>query len=108
MSPPRAAHADQSEFSPEADLLKVLAHPLRLRIVQTLVPRELTVKQIWTRLDISQAVASQQLAILKGRGVVSCRRERNTMVYHLESPIVRKMMAIFSEARRMRLVKPAE
>ena len=58
-----------------ADILKALAHPARLRIVAVLCDRKETVIGIAERLDIKQAIVSQQLRILRMSGLVAATRE---------------------------------
>lgn len=64
-----------------AEVLKVLGHPVRLQIVQTLMTRESCVKNLWNCLDLSQATVSQHLSVLKGKGIVDSVREGVTMRY---------------------------
>ncbi|MBW1646368.1 MAG: winged helix-turn-helix transcriptional regulator [Deltaproteobacteria bacterium] len=70
-----------------AEILKVLGHPIRLRIVQTLMTQESCVKNLWSCLDLPQATVSQHLAVLKGKGVVNSEREGVVMRYWVEDEI---------------------
>ncbi len=64
-----------------AEVLKVLGHPVRLQIVQTLLTRESCVKNLWSCLELSQATVSQHLSVLKGKGIVDSSREGVSMRY---------------------------
>lgn len=64
-----------------AEVLKVLGHPVRLQIVQTLLTKESCVKNLWSCLELSQATVSQHLSVLKGKGVVDSAREGVAMRY---------------------------
>ena len=66
-----------------AAVLKTIGHPQRLRIVECLEEGELSVKELQSELDLPQAIVSQQLAILKGRGVVTSRRDGALVYYSL-------------------------
>lgn len=70
-----------------AGILKVLGHPIRLRIVQTLLTEESCVKDIWSCLDLPQATVSQHLSILKGKGIVDSAREGVSMRYWVSDEI---------------------
>lgn len=73
---------DKLEFA--AEMLKAIAHPLRIAIVGLLQDGErLTVTEIFSRLDIEQAVASHHLRILKDRGVLNSLREGKNIYYSL-------------------------
>jgi len=63
------------------ETLKAVAHPLRLRIVEALESGELCVAEIVKVIGASQALTSQQLGILRSRGILSARRQRNRVYY---------------------------
>lgn len=65
-------------------MLKALANPQRLRVLCLLVGEELSVGQINEALpDLSQSALSQHLAKLREEGLVSTRRESQTIWYAL-------------------------
>ena len=70
----------------DAELLKALAHATRLAILDALVGREFSVGQLEAASGVSQPVLSQQLAILRGVGLVSTRRAAKQIFYRLHSP----------------------
>ncbi len=66
-----------------AQLLKALANENRLLILCTLSEAELSVGQLNERMDLSQSALSQHLAVLRRDGLVSTRREAQTIYYSL-------------------------
>ena len=70
----------------------VLAHPLRIQILEELQDKELTVSELQERLDTQQALLSQHLAVLRSNKVVAERREGRHVHYHLRHPEVAKMI----------------
>ena len=66
-----------------ARICKAIADPKRLLIINELRDRELSVGELCEALDLSQSNASQHLAILRERGVVSARRQGTSMIYSL-------------------------
>lgn len=67
---------EERDFAKEAELLKVLGHPVRLKIVAGLLEKaECCVKDIWECLEMPQATVSQHLTLLKHKGVVESYRE---------------------------------
>jgi DNA-binding transcriptional ArsR family regulator len=66
-----------------AKTLRVLAHPDRLRIVEELRPRKLSVGEITGALKLPQAIASKHLALLKNAGVVTSETDCNFRYYSL-------------------------
>lgn len=76
--------AMQERAEEASRLLKTLANAQRLRVLCLLVEQEMTVGQINDELpDLSQSALSQHLARLREEGVVSTRRESQTIWYRL-------------------------
>jgi ArsR family transcriptional regulator len=73
-------------FEEEADLLKSLGHPTRLKILQLLQEEEQCVKNIWERLGLNQANVSQHLAMMKHKGILAAVRKGGTMCYSIKDP----------------------
>ena len=68
-----------------AEVLKAVAHPIRLQIVELLQHGELPVGDIANRLSIPQSVASQQLGLMKSRQVLQSRREGSKIFYSIKN-----------------------
>ena len=80
------ASADPKAVQKTADTLKAVGHPLRLRIIEYLEAyNELSVGQLQELLKIGQSAVSQQLALLKNKGIVRSRREGTMMFYAIEN-----------------------
>lgn len=69
-----------------AAICKTFASPWRLRIVETLGDRELTVSDLVESLGISKSNVSQHLGIMREKGVVEFRRDGGRMFYRLSNP----------------------
>jgi len=70
-------------FDREAEILKVLGHPVRLKIVAGLMSQSCNVKKIWECLDLPQATVSQHLALLKNKGIIVGRRDGVEVYYQV-------------------------
>lgn len=66
--------ADPGKAAQVADVLKALAHPLRIRIVAILCEGEENVSRLAERLGTGQAIVSQQLRILRSHRLVEASR----------------------------------
>jgi DNA-binding transcriptional ArsR family regulator len=66
-----------------AEIIKLLGHPERLKIVEVLEGGEATVSDIQEKLGLAQAIVSQHLAKLRGANVVSARRDGVHVHYQL-------------------------
>lgn len=68
-----------------AEMLKAIAHPMRIAIVGYLEGGvKLTVTEIHERLGIEQSTTSHHLGILKNKGVLSSKRDGKNTYYYLK------------------------
>jgi len=72
-------------FKVKADLLKSLAHPSRLAILEYLRSREASVGEMVTKLGIEQSGLSKHLAILRQAGILCSRQEKVTVYYTIKN-----------------------
>jgi DNA-binding transcriptional ArsR family regulator len=82
----------------KADFFRALGHPVRIRLVEELGQGERTVAELQQALRIPQPVVSQQLAVLRGRELVSARKSGANVVYALRDPLLTELLAV---ARRI-------
>lgn len=86
------------DFDATAQLLKALAHPTRLRIVEMLRQEPLCVKNIEDLTDLQQANLSQHLSILRNHGIVSTCRDGNRICYSIKDLRVIQMLEFLNTA----------
>ena len=84
------------DYSEEAEIFKVLGHPVRLKIAAGLCAEECTVKIIWECLGLPQSTVSQHLAIMKNKGVITGKRDGNEVRYSVTNPMVRRLIEAMS------------
>lgn len=75
-----------------ADVLRTVAHPVRLQIIDLLERGEMTVSELCRRLGTPQPYTSLQLNLMKSKGILSSRREGNLVHYFIINPSVVKMI----------------
>ena len=80
-----------------ARVCKAIADPKRLLIINELRDGELSVGDLSEALGISQSNASQHLAVLRERGMVTTRRVGTTVYYALRSPKVLQAVDLLRE-----------
>lgn len=83
---------DKNVAEQVAEVLKAVAHPVRLQIVELLETEEMCVGDIVTALGGKQAITSQQLNMMKDKGVLSCRRNGTKVYYRIENKNVVKLL----------------
>lgn len=77
-----------------AELLRSVGNKNRLLILCLLsMHQELCVGEMLAQLHLSQSALSQHLARMRQQGVVACRRESQTVYYHIADPNVLQLIA---------------
>jgi ArsR family transcriptional regulator len=82
----------QLAFESEARLLALLAHPIRLQIVELLRHGEVCVCDMQAALNQRQAYVSQHLMALREAGLVTCRKDGLHVYYQLSDPRVLRVL----------------
>jgi ArsR family transcriptional regulator len=79
--------ADESDevFASAAELFRLLATPMRLKIISALCGREKNVSQLLGEIDTTQPNMSQHLAALYRAGVLARRRDATQIYYRIAS-----------------------
>ena len=85
------------EIERHAELLKALANPARLRIVNILAQGERTVTGLCELTGLKQSLVSQQLKILRLNDIVQCRKEVPHTYYRLKELQVISMLNCLSK-----------
>lgn len=67
---------------------RALADPKRLCVLESLAAGELSVSDLSTRVGCQVPNMSQHLAVLRSAGLVTTRRDGNTIFYRLADPRV--------------------
>jgi ArsR family transcriptional regulator len=88
----------------KADFFRALAHPIRIRILETLGAGERSVQELQQALDLEQPIVSQQLAVLRGKNIVTARKVGSTVRYALSDPLVTRLLSVAREIFNNRLV----
>ncbi len=83
---------EASRLEKAAEVLKTVAHPVRLQIIDVLERGERTVSDLCRCLETAQPYTSQQLNLLKSKGILSARRHGNQVYYSIADPSVIKII----------------
>ncbi len=77
--------------------LKAMSHPLRLKILCTLGDREISVQDIVEHVGTSQSNISQHLAILRDKGILTCRKDANRVYYRVGDGRTLRLISMMRE-----------
>ena len=87
-------------YTKQADLLKALAHPVRLRILEILTQDEACVCHLTAVLHRRQPYVSQHLMLLRELGLVQDRKEGTIVYYRLADRQLAQIIALSREMLR--------
>lgn len=77
-----------------ADIFKTIGHPIRIKIIETLLENEKCVRNIWRYLDLPQSTVSQHLSILRSKGIVENEREGSSVKYFVRDRKIEEIIKI--------------
>lgn len=76
------------------NMLKVIAHPVRLSIVDLLTENErMTILEIQEALNLEQATASQQITLMEDKGVLNSERVGRNKYVSLRFPKMKNIVS---------------
>ncbi|TEB10561.1 ArsR/SmtB family transcription factor [Pelotomaculum propionicicum] len=84
----------EGNYTEKAELLKALAHPTRLCIVHGLMDSECNVNKITGCMEMPQSTISQQLAILRSKGIIEGRRKGTEICYSVINKKAREIVTL--------------
>ena len=76
----------------KARLLSSLSNAVRLELLSIVSERESSVGELCSKLDMSQSAVSQHLAKLRADGLVTTRRDAQTVYYSCANPGVQRVL----------------
>lgn len=80
-------------------VLKALAHPTRLLIVEELAECDHCVQDLQSKIDANMSTVSRHLKVLRDAGIVDSRKELNQVYYKLIYPCVFNIFNCILNAR---------
>jgi ArsR family transcriptional regulator len=79
---------DQRYLEKKAEILKAIAKPTRLKILELLKERERCVCEIYPALKHEQPTISKHLIFMKRAGILDSRKEGLRIIYWIKAPEV--------------------
>ncbi len=78
----------KNDYAAQASIIKAMAHPTRLLILNSLRKKETCVCELRDLVGDDISTVSKHLLVLKNAGLVAARREGNWLRYRLLCPCV--------------------
>ena len=83
---------EQLRLNARATVLKALAHPTRLWLLEQLQQQEHCVCDLTDGVNADISTVSKHLSVLKQAGIISSRRDGKQIYYRLETPCLLNML----------------
>ena len=83
---------NKKQLASAAKVMRALAHPVRLGVLQRLASGEYSVSELTRALGCSQSMMSQQLAILEQQQLIVSRKEGTLKYCAIRNPDFLKML----------------
>ena len=90
----------EEEYQRSAVIGRALADPKRLCVLESLAEGEVSVSDLSSRVGCQVPNMSQHLAVLRSAGLVSTRRDGNTVYYRLADPRVLEAFRLIQSIAR--------
>ncbi len=78
----------------KSEILKVIAHPVRLCIIRKLVEEPCNVSEIYNCLEKPQSTISQHLSKLRAAGIIRGERKGTRVCYYVINEQVKKIVHV--------------
>jgi DNA-binding transcriptional ArsR family regulator len=91
---------ERKVYEMKARVLRALAHPIRLAVVDFLVEGEQCVCDIAEQVGAQRSNVSRHLAVMVNAGVLESRKDGLKVIYRLRTPCVASCLACTAEVLR--------
>jgi ArsR family transcriptional regulator len=87
----------QAQYEARAGIIKAIAHPSRLFIVEELEKGERCVNELAEMIGSDMSTVSKHLSVLKNAGIVSDRKAGTNIYYVLKTPCILRFLGCVEE-----------
>lgn len=91
---------DNKNYERKVEILKAMAHPVRLAILEKLKAGDMCACVIADMFESDRTTVSKHLAILKKAGLVDDIKEGRNIIYHLKMPCILDVMPCIEKVIR--------
>ena len=88
----------QAHFEAQARILKALAHPSRLFVVDELLRGERCVCELTEMIGSDMSTVSKHLSVLRSAGIIGDEKRGAQVYYHLKMPCAMRFFECVGEA----------
>jgi DNA-binding transcriptional ArsR family regulator len=96
---------DKMRSEARARILKALAHPSRIFIVEKLSDQPHCVCELTEMIGADTSTVSKHLSILKNAGIITDRKQGTTVYYSLEAPCLIRFISCVEQVIKQNIQK---
>lgn len=93
----------RARYEAQAKIIKAMAHPSRLLIVDVLAKGERCVCEFQGMIGADMSTVSKHLSVLKNAGIIGDRRSGTNIYYYLRVPCVMNFLGCVEEVMQSNL-----
>ncbi len=86
-------------YTESAKILKAIAHPVRLQLLDIIRDSQPCVKMMEEELGLAQPNVSQHLSLLRNIGVVESSRDGHSVCYAIKNQMVNHILDVLTEKK---------
>lgn len=94
---PRRTRKAKLTASAKSQILKGLAHPVRVSVFEVLAGSELSAGQLASALGVKESNLSRHLAVMKAAGLLSARKQGLKIFYSVKLPCLLSMLSCLDD-----------
>jgi ArsR family transcriptional regulator len=94
---------EKIKYESQAQILKAMAHPTRLLIVDKLSKKELCVCEITEIVGVDTSTISKHLSLMKNAGIIEDDKRGNNVYYRLKIPCVKGFFSCVNDVLKIQL-----
>jgi ArsR family transcriptional regulator len=96
-------------YEMKAEFFRTLAHPGRIRVLELLTETpEMSVSELQRGVGLESSHLSQQLAVLRRAGLVTTRKDGNSVYYAASTPELKELLAVARRILTSRLTEQVD
>ncbi|HNR86736.1 MAG TPA: metalloregulator ArsR/SmtB family transcription factor [Spirochaetota bacterium] len=80
--------ATRKQYVARASIIKAMAHPTRLFVIEALEKGERCVNDLTDMIGADMSTVSKHLSILKNAGIIGDKKSGTSVFYHLKTPCI--------------------
>lgn len=87
----------EDKYVEMSEILKAMAHPVRLRLLKGLMANECNVGKIVDKLNLPQSTVSQHLGVLRTRGIITPKKYGVKTCYQVIDKRVKDILEVMEK-----------